>query len=322
MSASSDYTEPAEPRFRTGFVALLGEPNVGKSTLLNALLDFKVSIVSPKPQTTRDRVAGIYNDPFCQIIFLDTPGVMDPKDRFNEILRDNAVGALENADSIYHMVDAARPCPLPERVAEALARSRAAVFLVANKADTVAGFNGGLAAEEWLKQVGISLDRGRYGGRVFCISAALRVGLDALLAATRETLPCGPPLFDQDQVTDRDMRYLAAEIVREKVLAHTEQEIPYAVATQTESFIEREESKHFVRVLIFVEHESQKGIVIGEGGSLLRTIGAEARREIEEMADHEVFLELWVRVRKNWRKKENDLRDFGYQQARKGKKKR
>ena len=322
MSAFPDYTTPADSTFRTGYVALLGEPNVGKSTLLNALLDFKVSIVSTKPQTTRDRVAGIYNDPFCQIIFLDTPGVMNPKDHFNEILRDNALGALEDADVVYHMVDAARPRPLPERVAQALAHSSATLFLVANKADKLAGYDGGLSVEVWRKQGGIMQVEERYGGRVFCISAAFRVGLGALLAATREALPSGPALFDQDQITDRDMRYLAAEIVREKVLVHTEQEIPYAVAVQTESFIEREDSKHFVRVLIFVEHESQKGIVIGEGGSRLRIIGAEARREIEEMVDHAVFLELWVRVRKNWRKKEKDLRDFGYQQGSKGKKKR
>jgi GTP-binding protein Era len=150
-----------------------------------------------------------------------------------------------------------------------------------------------------------------YAG-VFHISALQRTGLVPLIEASRAFLPEGPPLYDPEQVTDRDLRFLAAEIVREKVLAHTEHEIPYSVATRTEEFRERAEGKHHVRVAIYVEHESQKPIVIGAGGAMLKRIGSEARPEIEEMAGHPVFLELWVKVRKNWRKDDDALREFGY----------
>lgn len=294
-------TENGEADYRSGFVALLGEPNVGKSTLVNALLDFKVAIVSPKPQTTRDKITGIYSDESCQIVFVDTPGVMEPKDIFNENLRNRALEALEGADAVYHLIEAARPRPLPAVVQEALGRTRKPIFLVANKVDLLPTGT----------QPEFPFDLAAYR-EVFVISALERQGLDALLAATRALLPKGPPLYDPEQMTDRDLRFLAAEIVREKVLSNTEQEIPYSVATQTEVFEEHPGRKHLVRVVIHVEHESQKAIMIGQGGGMLRKIGSEARAEIETLADHPVFLELWVKVRKNWRKDENALREFGY----------
>lgn len=301
----------AETAFRSGFVAFLGEPNVGKSTLLNAILDFKVAIVSPKPQTTRDKIHGIYTDKACQIVFSDTPGVMEPHDRLNVCLRDRALEALGGTDVIYHMVDARAVKPLPEVADESLTHIRKPLFLVVNKCDQIEQFTPALSVEEMLLLIDMPLDPKRYD-RIFFISALERTNLEALLAATRELMPKGPPLYDPDQMTDRDMRFLAAEIVREKVLANTAKEVPYCVATKTELFMEDRGEKHYVRVVIYVEHESQKSILIGQDGQMLKKIGSEARPEIEAMADHPVYLELWVKVSKNWRKNDNALREFGY----------
>ncbi|HUT23594.1 MAG TPA: GTPase Era [Sumerlaeia bacterium] len=303
----------AENEFRSGFVALLGEPNVGKSTLLNAILDFKVAIVSHKPQTTRDRIAGIYTDDSRQIVFIDTPGVMEPRDRFNECLRDRALEAVEGADVVYHLVEAPDPRPLPPAASAALERLDKPVLLVANKSDRILGkgdWEGGACAALWGEKTA-SFNLELYRG-VFFISALRRKGLEPLLDATRALLPVGPPLYDPDQMTDRDLRFLASEIVREKILEHVHQEVPYAVATRTEEFREREGGKRYVRVAIFVEHDSQKAIVVGKGGAMLRQIGSAARPEIEALAEHPVYLELWVKVRKNWRKRDSALREFGF----------
>jgi len=318
-AALKDPTAPKDPaipppEYRSGFVALLGEPNVGKSTLLNRLLEFKVAIVSAKPQTTREAIKGIYSARDCQIVFVDTPGVMEPRDKFNECLRDKALRALEGADAAYHLVEASQPRPLPPAAAEALSHLRKPVFLAVNKSDLLPEFNAGAAPEILLRKVRFPFPLTAYRG-VFFVSALTGQGLDRLLEATRELMPPGGPLYDPEQFTDRDLRFLAAEVVREKVLDNTSQEIPYAVATQTEAFVEHPGRKHLVRVGIYVEHESQKAIVIGQGGGMLRTIGAQARPEIEAICDHPVFLELWVKVRKNWRKDENALREFGYRDA-------
>ncbi|MBN1868693.1 GTPase Era [Candidatus Sumerlaeota bacterium] len=317
-AAPPSLSAPSES-FRSGFVALLGEPNVGKSTLLNALLDFKVAIVSPKPQTTRDRIFGIRTDETCQIVFVDTPGVMEPHDRFNEYLRDRALEALRGVDVVYRMIEPERAnVPLPPAAAEALARCRRPVFLVVNKCDLL---DESKATEKELHAAAAAADGVEYAG-VFRVSALERTGLDSLIEATRFLLPEGPPLYDPEQMTDRDLRFLAAEIVREKVLAHTAQEIPYAVATRTEEFREREGAKHFVCVTIHVEHESQKPILIGAGGAMLKKIGSEARPDIEQLCGHPVFLELRVKVRKNWRKNEDALREFGFRPEGRGRQRR
>jgi GTPase len=305
---------PPDQEYRSGFVALLGEPNVGKSTLLNKLLDFKVAIVSPKPQTTREAVRGIYSTDDCQIVFVDTPGVMEPRDKFNECLRDSALHALEGADAAYHLIEASQPHALPPAAAEALAHLRKPVFLVVNKSDLLPGFRAKKDPAALLQEMNLPFGTNFYR-EVFFVSALTGKGLDRLLRATRDLLPEGAPLYDPDQFTDRDLRFLAAEVVREKVLENTSKEVPYAVATQTEAFVEEPGRKHLIRVGIYVEHDSQKAIVIGRGGEMLRRIGAQARPEIEAICDHPVFLELWVKVRKNWRKDENALREFGYRDA-------
>ena len=320
--------ESMEGGFRSGFVALVGEPNVGKSTLVNAVIDYKVAITSHKPQTTRDRIRAIYTredgpEP-CQIVFVDTPGVMDPQDRFNTTLRDTALEALEGADAAYRMVAAGEEKPLPDETEREIARLRAPVFLVVNKADRLEAFRarteGGsdIGPEDnaaLLDEVELKIDPSRYAA-VFFVSALERKGLTCLLDATARAMPEGPPLYDPEQLTDRSMRFLASEIVREKVLQCLEQEVPYSVATVVEEYREEPERKDFIRVVIYVEHESQKAIVIGKGGGMLRKIGSQSRTAIEEMTGHGAYLELWVKVRKNWRKREASLREFGYQSKR------
>ncbi len=309
------------PNFRSGFAALLGDPNVGKSTLVNALLDFKLAIVSPKAQTTRDKIHAIYTDSECQLIFVDTPGVMEPQDSFNVCLRDRALEALEGADVVLHLVDAQSPQFLPSEARRALLKLKKPVLLIVNKCDLLEGYDVSLDTDALNALLQFPFDTEFYD-QIICVSALQRQGLKQLVQAVSARMPLGPPLYETDQYTDRSMRFLASEIVREKVLENCHQEVPYSVATVTEEFQERTQGKYLVRVVIFVETPSQKGIVIGRGGSMLRTIGSEARPEIEQLADHAIFLELFVKVRRNWRKKAHDLQEFGYETIASGKKKK
>lgn len=316
-AAQTVIQSPPAP-FRSGFAALLGEPNVGKSTLVNALTQFKVAITSPKPQTTRHAIKAIYNDDNAQIVFVDTPGVMTPADRLNECLLSNALDTLEGADAVLHLVEALAPRSLPENALKALQQAKKPVLLIVNKSDLLPGFLENRPQEELLKNWKCPFPLAPYR-RVVFVSAAREGGLDSLLAAVKPLMPEGEPLYDPDQLTDRDLRFLVAEAVREKVLRNANQEIPYAVAAVTETFQENPGRKHLIRVVLHVESESQKAILIGRNGEMLRKIGADARPEIEEICDHPVFLELWVKVRKNWRKKEEALREFGYTPAKKHK---
>ena len=290
-----------KPDFRAGFVAIAGKPNVGKSTLMNALVGAKVSAVSHKPQTTRDAIKGILTRPDCQIVFVDTPGLIQPRDRFNEYLLEQALEALTDVDVLYHLVEPDDPTPRNETIAAALESVRCACFLVVNKIDRLAG---GLPAA-------IEAAAHHYE-ETFRISALNRNGLDDLLERTVLRLPAHPPYYDEDDLTDRDARFLVGEIVREKLFDLTEQEVPYSIAARVEEFTERPGRKHFIRVVIFVERESQKGLVIGANGELLKQVGRLARADVERLIDHPVYLELWVKVRKNWTKKPTELRRLGY----------
>ncbi len=291
--------------FRSGYAAIVGRPNVGKSSLLNAFLKEKIAIVSDKPQTTRDRLFGIYTDDTCQIIFTDTPGLIQPQDQFNEYLMNEAVESLRDVDVVLLVLDAMDPNPLPPESLEALSKTTSPVLLVVNKADLVGG----------------NVDWGRYPSppemtwqERFTVSARSGTGLDELLAAIRKRMPEGPLLYDPEMLSDRDLRYLVAERVREKIFNLTRREIPYGVATQVDEFREgTEHEKTFISINIFVERESQKGIVVGANASMIKRIGQEARPEIEELVGGPVFLELRVRLRKKWRKDSRALQEFGYQ---------
>jgi len=306
--------EKGEAGFRAGFVAIAGRPNVGKSTLMNALVGAKISAVSRRPQTTRDQIKGILTRPDCQVVFVDMPGLIQPRDRFNECLLAQAVEAVKDVDVLYHMVGVDDAQALEGEAARLLGDVSCPKFLVINKIDLVGSLRnrtarqGGVTANRHLEDEAVA---SRYD-EVFRISALTGRGLAALLDHTIARLPVHPPYYEGDDLTDRDARFLAAEIVREKLFEMMGQEVPYSIATQTDEFKERPDQKHFVRVLIFVEHESQKKLVVGAGGRVLKKVGALARADIEALLDHPIYLELWVKVRKNWRKNDAELRRLGY----------
>ena len=297
-NSASPSAESATP-FRSGFVAVAGKPNVGKSTLINRLIGAKVAIVTHKAQTTRDRVLGILSTPDYQIVFVDTPGLIEPRNRFNHCLMDEARAGVRDVDLLLHLVDARDPEPFSEEVSQALADCPARKFLVINKIDVVH------------KPRELDPAAAAYA-ETFSISALQGDGVDNLLRRTVEVLPEGPHYYDEDTLSDRDERFHVAEIVREKVFLRMAEEIPYGAAVIIDEFQEREHGKTFIRAVVYVEHDSQKGMIIGKGGRALKAIGAAARPEIEELIGCPVYLELWVKVRKNWTKKDNDLRFLGY----------
>lgn len=307
--------KPASPDspFRSGYVTILGKPNAGKSTLMNAIVGEKIAITSDKPQTTRDQITGIFTTERFQIIFLDTPGVIVPQDRFNEALMARAAEALQETDVIYHLVDVTDREPPNERLLELLRRTKKIPrLLVVNKVDRRS------AARTGAPPIPPGITPSDYEDLIL-VSALKRQGLDLLIERTLSFLPEGPLYYSPDQLSDRDERFLVSEIVREKVFRRTGAEIPYSVYTTVEEFEERPD-KDYIRILIYVERESQKGILIGQGGRTLKDIGQDARRAIENLTGRPSYLDLHVKVRKDWRKKETDLNMWGFKSARKKKK--
>jgi GTP-binding protein Era len=286
--------------FRSGVVPIIGRPNVGKSTLLNRLVGEKIAIVSPKPQTTWSRITGVKTLPGAQILFVDTPGIHDAPSKLNRAMLTAAKGALHDADVILHMVEASDPFPAGEDIIGELLRGiKTPIILVINKID-VGG--GNVVSEQPLPF--------SYA-KVMRISALVGTGVDLLTDEIIALLPPGPPYYPEDAVTDQTERFMAREIIREKIFLLTRQEIPYSCAVVVEEFKEREDGMILIRAAINVEKESQKGILIGKGGKKLKEIGSQARREIEQLLGARVYLELWVRVAKDWTKKDHALREFG-----------
>jgi GTPase len=289
--------------FRSGFVALVGKPNVGKSTLLNALLGQKVAIVSPKPQTTRMPLRGILSRPDAQVIFVDTPGIHDPRTKLGSFMVDQARRAIPDADVVCFVVDlSAPPNRIEQRIAALTQKSRAARILVLNKVD--------LPIRDGQAHLDAYRALGPWDMEV-AVSALRREGLETLLDEIVRRLPPGAPLYPGDQVTDQSEREHAAELVREQVLKHTEQEVPHGVAVEVEEWEEKEQAI-YIRMTIYVEKESQKGILIGAGGAMLKRIGSAARRGIEAAIGRTVYLELWVKARPNWRDDPSSLHWLGY----------
>lgn len=296
--------EELPPDHRSGFVAVIGEPNVGKSTLMNHYLGQKVAIVSPKPQTTRQRLLGILTRADAQVIFVDTPGIHEPETRLGEYMVEAARAAIADADVVLWLVDlATRPSGMAHQIAGWL-REAPQVVLGLNKMDLVPGEELPSRAESYH----ILLPQADW----LPLSATTGEGTQRLLEAIIARLPLGPRYFPEEQVTDQQERFIVAELIREQVLAHLFQEVPHAVAVMVEEFKERREGMLYIAATVYVERESQKGILIGKGGQMLRNIGAAARQEIESFLEARVYLELWVKVRKNWRKDERELRRFGY----------
>ena len=296
----------ADQPFRSGFVAIIGRPNAGKSTLLNRILGEKIVITSDKPQTTRNRVQGIHNLPGYQIIFIDTPGIHKATTQLNRFMVDQAMASLREVDGVIFLVDAAASTESQEALgADLFQGGGPPVILALNKTD--------LVDEERILRL---LERfGKLPSfRAYVpLSAATGNGVDRLMMEVSALLPVGPQYFPDDILTDLPERFIAAEIIREKLFRLTHEEIPYSVAVVVESFKERENGLIAISAVITVERDSQKGIVIGRKGELLKRIGTEARKEIEELLQAKVFLELFVRVRKNWTDNPSMLKEFGYQ---------
>lgn len=304
---------PLPEGHRSGFVALAGRPNVGKSTLLNRFVGEKVAIVSEKPQTTRNRLLGILTRPDAQVIFVDMPGLHQPRHLLGEYMMDQAASALSDADLVLFMVDVSvAPTPEDELAAQFLReQATAPTILVMNKGDLL-----DLSWREERVEAYRRLGDFREG---FLISALRGDGCSELLERVVELLPEGPRYFPPDQISDQNDRFVVGELIREQVLHYTWQEVPHGVAVVVEQFKERPEGKVYIEATVYVEKETHKGIVIGQGGQMLKRIGQGARSAIEAYLEAPVYLELWVKVRKNWRKREPELRRMGYRLPRKKK---
>jgi GTPase len=303
VSVSPPLAISASENFRSGFVALVGKPNVGKSTLLNALLGQKIAIVSPKPQTTRMAQRGVLNRPEAQIIFVDTPGIHDPRNKLGSFMVDQARRSVPDADVVCFVVDlSAPPNRTEQRIAGLVRKARAAKILVLNKVD--------MRIREGQAHLDAYRALGPWDMEV-AVSALRHEGLETLVEEIVKFLPAGPPLYAPDQVTDQSEREFASELVREQVLRHTEQEVPHGVAVEVEEWSEKEHAT-YVRMTIYVEKESQKGIIIGANGAMLKRIGSGARAGIEAALGRPVYLDLWVKVRTNWRDDPSSLHWLGY----------
>jgi GTP-binding protein Era len=292
---------------RSGFIAIIGRPNVGKSTLINALLEQKVAAVSPRPQTTRRRQLGILTLENAQLVFVDTPGIHNPRHKLGEFLNQEAEEALDGVDLILWLVDASvEPTDEDTRIASLLngISPRTPLMLALNKIDLLNPGTESARAETYSKML--------KHADVQKVSAARRLGLGQLLEALISLLPARPPEFPEEQITDTYEKDIAADLIREACLFKLRDEVPHSLAVRIDEFKERENGMAYIAATIFIERESQKGIVIGEGGKMLKSIGTAARKEIEEMGGRKVFLELRVKVEKDWRDNENALKKFGY----------
>lgn len=293
---------------KSGFVTIIGRPNVGKSTLLNQILGQKIVITTDKAQTTRKRIKGIYTTSEGQIVFIDTPGVHRPLNKLGEFLLDEAKIAVPDADVILFLVDGSEPAGKGDKwIAENILKTNTPIILVMNKVDKIKKTNKieqNLLTYKTLFEQNLPLVR---------ISAKTGRNIDTLLKNIYRKLPEGEIMYPEDVVTEETMRDVTEEIIREKILLNTTDEIPHCVAVKIENYIE-EENIDKIYAIIYCEQKSQKGILIGKSGSLLKKIGTEARLELEKITDKKVFLNLEVKVEKDWRKKDNILKSFGYKE--------
>ncbi|MFN0728858.1 GTPase Era [Polaribacter gochangensis] len=288
---------------KAGFVNIIGNPNVGKSTLMNALVGEKLSIITSKAQTTRHRILGIVNNDDYQIIFSDTPGIIQPAYQLQESMMDFVKSAFDDADVLVYMVEMGEKELKNEAFFNKIIHSKIPVILLLNKIDTSNQDEVEEKLSYWTKKVP--------NASVFIISALEKFNIDVVVNKIIEFLPESPAFYPKDQLTDKPERFFVNEKIREKILMHYKKEIPYSVEVETEEFVEEEKIIR-IRSVIMVERDTQKGIIIGHKGAAIKRVGTEARKDLELFFDKKVFMELYVKVNKNWRNDKNQLKRFGY----------
>ena len=289
---------------RSGFINIIGSPNVGKSTLMNALVGERLSIITSKAQTTRHRILGFVNEEDYQMVFSDTPGIIDPAYKLQESMMDFVRSAFDDADILVYMVEMGEKTLKDPQFFKKLEQAAAPLLLLINKIDTGDQERLNAAVTHWSEQ----LPR----AEIFPISALEGFGVSQVMQRLKELLPLGPAYFPKDQLTDKTERFVVSEVIREKILLNYDKEIPYAVEIQVESFKESDTIIH-IGAIILVERDTQKGILIGHQGKGLKRVGTEARKDLEQFFAKKIHLEMHVKVSKNWRSDDNLLRRFGYQ---------
>jgi len=290
---------------KSGFVSIVGRPNVGKSTLINNLIGAKIAIVSDKPQTTRTRIQGILTEDRGQIIFVDTPGIHKPKHLLGEYMLKVSTRSFNEVDIIYYMTDASRPFGGGEQyISDQLKNAQVPVFLVVNKIDLVGDEEIKRFIQPFYNQINFT--------DFIPISATQGTNISSLLDKTYQHLSEGPLYYPEDDLTDQPVSFIVAELIREKALILTRDEVPHSLAVEVEEFRNQSGGKVYVRAVIHTERDSQKGIVIGKNGQMLKQIGEQSRIDIEKMLNTSVYLDLWVKVKKNWRDNDSNLNQLGY----------
>ena len=297
-----------ENNFKSGYVSVIGRPNVGKSTLLNAIIGEKISAISSKPQTTRQNITFIHTDDEAQIIFLDTPGIQKPKNKLGEFMLTESKEGIEDSDVITYIVDTSKRIGKAERSIIDLLKEykgKLPIILLINKVDTI-------KKEELLEIISMYAEEDIFDD-IIPISAMKNDGVDIYLESLKKYLKPGPMYYPEDMITDKNERFIVAEIIREKGLMYLSEEVPHGLAISIEKFKKREDKNIYdIDANIYVERDSHKGILIGKGGSMLKRIGTEAREEAERLLDAKVNLQIWVKVEKNWRDRDNLVKRFGY----------
>lgn len=288
---------------KSGFVNIIGNPNVGKSTLMNALVGEKISIITSKSQTTRHRILGIVNGDDFQVVFSDTPGVLKPSSKLQQAMLNYSNSAFEDADVLLYVTDIYETFDKNADYLSKVKLAKVPVLLLLNKIDLSYSEKVNELIENWKQQLP--------NAEIFAMSALKDFNIENIFNRVLEILPKGPAYYPKDQLTDKTERFFVEEIVREKILLHYKKEIPYSVEILVEEFVETKEIIK-IRTIIFVERDSQKGIIIGHKGEALKRVGTEARKDIESFFDKKVFIEIYVKVNKDWRNKENTLKRFGY----------